>query len=136
MVCLTFLLLELLLGEAHVLVVEVGHQLLILLLQLGNLGQEVLCFTPPHVLHQLQLLWGDGGQQGSQQDRATQDLSHQPIRRTALFLEFGATPFLQEKRVSGRWHTEPPGPLLLMCALRPWWTKPSCVDKPSLATES
>lgn len=55
---LTFLFLELLLREAHVLVVEVGQQLLILLLQLGNLGQEVLRLAPPHILHQLQLLSG------------------------------------------------------------------------------
>lgn len=55
---LTFMLLELLLREADVLVGEVGHELLVLLLQLGDLGKEVLRFPSPHVLHQLQLLRG------------------------------------------------------------------------------
>ena len=62
---LTFMFLELLLGEADVLVGEVGHELLVLLLQLSDLRKEVLCFPSPHILHQLQLLQGQGASMGS-----------------------------------------------------------------------
>ena len=62
---LTFMFLELLLGEADVLVGEVGHELLVLLLQLSNLRKEVLCFPSPHILHQLQLLQRQGASMGS-----------------------------------------------------------------------
>ncbi|TNN39560.1 hypothetical protein EYF80_050281 [Liparis tanakae] len=42
---------------AHgVLVGHVGEQALVLLLQLGDLGEQVLSLSSPHVLHQLQLL--------------------------------------------------------------------------------
>lgn len=59
------MLLKLLLREADVLVGEVGHELFVLLLQLGDLGKEVLSFPSPHILHQLQLLPGQGASVGS-----------------------------------------------------------------------
>jgi len=52
---LTLVPLQVLLAHG-VLVGHVGEQALVLLLQLGDLGEQVLSLSSPHVLHQLQLL--------------------------------------------------------------------------------
>ena len=39
---------------------HVGEEALVLLLQLSDLSEEVLSFSPPDVLHQLQLLRSHG----------------------------------------------------------------------------
>ena len=52
---LTFVPLQVLLAHG-VLDGQVGEEAFVLLLQLSDLGEQVLGFSSPHVLHQLQLL--------------------------------------------------------------------------------
>lgn len=126
---LTFLLLELLLREAHILVVEVGQQLLVLLLQLGNLGQEVLRLAPPHILHQLQLL--SGRQQGSQKDRSHPG-SHLPIRELFCFWYLEPPHFPKRSGSPAGGTQSQTGPLLLTCLLKSGGISPGHTSVPQL----
>ena len=99
---LTFMFLELLLGEADVLVGEVGHELLVLLLQLGDLRKEVLCFPSPHVLHQLQLLQGRGASVSHSLPAQGNSLTHPTptLRSSSEMLELWGCSLLRKNQAS------------------------------------